>query len=260
MKTVLTIAGSDSSGGAGIQADLKTFCANGVYGMSVITAITAQNTTGVFGVENISPEMVGAQIDAVYDDIVPDAVKIGMVSSKAIIEVIADRLKKYNANNIVIDPVMVSTSGAVLIADDAYESLTKKLIPLADIITPNIPEAQKLAGMEIKSAEDIKVAAKKIGDTFGVRVLLKGGHGTEDSNDLLYHNGEYRLFCGKRIQSSNTHGTGCTLSSAIASNLAKEMPLPKAIQCSKEYITKAIAAGLDLGRGSGPLWHNYMID
>lgn len=260
MKKVLTIAGSDSSGGAGIQADLKTFCTNGVFGMSVITAITAQNTTGVFGVENISAQMVASQLDAVFCDIFPDAVKIGMVSSAEIIAVIAQKLKEHGAKNIVLDPVMVSTSGATLIADDAYSALTNELIPLADVITPNIPEAQKLSGMEIKNAEAIKAAAQNIGDKFKVPVLLKGGHGMEDSNDLLYDNGKFIYFKGERIDNPNTHGTGCTLSSAIASSLAKGMPMEKAIEKAKNYITKAIAAGLDLGRGSGPLKHNFMID
>lgn len=260
MKKVLTIAGSDSSGGAGIQADLKTFCTNGVFGMSVITAITAQNTMGVFGVENISAQMVASQLDAVFCDIFPDAVKIGMVSSPEIIDVISQKLKEHGAKNIVLDPVMVSTSGAALITDDAYLSLTKKLIPMADVITPNIPEAQKLSGIQIKNESDMRAAAKIIGDKFNVPVLLKGGHGLEDSNDLLYEDEEFTLFKGKHIDNPNTHGTGCTLSSAIASNLAKGMPMKKAIEEAKEYITKAIAAGLDLGRGSGPLKHNFMID
>ena len=259
MKKVLTIAGSDSSGGAGIQADLKTFCANGVYGMSVITAITAQNTTGVFGVEDISVKMVEGQLDAVFEDIFPDAVKIGMVSSPQIIEAIAKKLEKYKPENIVLDPVMVSTSGASLIADEAYAMLTERLIPLADIITPNIPEAQRLSGIEIKGVDDIRNAAKIMGEMFGVPVLLKGGHGTNDSNDLLYKNGEYVEFKGERINNPNTHGTGCTLSSAIAANLAKGLDMENAISAAKEYIAAAIAAQLDLGKGSGPLMHNFMI-
>jgi len=259
MKKVLTIAGSDSSGGAGIQADLKTFCANGVYGMSVITAITAQNTTGVFGVEDISVEMVEGQLDAVFDDIFPDAVKIGMVSSPQIIEAIAKKLEQYKPENIVLDPVMVSTSGASLITDDAYIMLTQRLIPLATLITPNIPEAQRLSGMSINDVNDIKTAAKIMGDKFNVPFLLKGGHGTNDSNDLLYKNGEYIEFEGERIDNPNTHGTGCTLSSAIAANLAKGLDMEKAIAAAKEYITAAIAAQLDLGKGSGPLMHNFML-
>ena len=259
MKKVLTIAGSDSSGGAGIQADLKTFCANGVYGMSVITAITAQNTTGVFGVEDISVQMVERQLDAVFEDIFPDAVKIGMVSSPQIIEAIAKKLVKYKPENIVLDPVMVSTSGASLITDEAYAMLTERLIPLADIITPNIPEAQRLSGIEINGVDDIRNAAKIMGERFGVPVLLKGGHGTNDSNDLLYKNEEYVEFKGEKINNPNTHGTGCTLSSAIAANLAKGLDMENAISTAKEYITAAIAAQLDLGKGSGPLKHNFML-
>ena len=258
MKTALTIAGSDCSGGAGIQADIKTMTMNGVFAMSVITALTAQNTTGVFGISEVSPEFLIQQIDAVFTDIVPDAVKIGMVSSPELIDVIADRLAFYGAKNIVLDPVMVATSGAKLINDDAREILVKKLIPMASLVTPNIPEAEILSGNKIHTKEEMEEAAKKIGD-HGVAVLLKGGHSVCDADDLLYTNGEMTWFHGTRIDNPNTHGTGCTLSSAIASNLAKGKALPEAVLLAKKYISDCLDAGLDLGKGSGPLMHNYLL-
>ena len=221
MKTALTIAGSDSSGGAGIQADLKTMTANGVYAMSAITALTAQNTTGVQGIFEVSPEFLKQQIDSVFTDIRPDAVKIGMVSSAGLIQAIAEKLKEYKAENIVVDPVMVATSGAKLISDDAIGTLKECLFPLATVLTPNIPEAKVLSDMDITTAEEMVEAAKKISETYHCAVLLKGGHQLNDANDLLYRDGGYRWFNGKRIDNPNTHGTGCTLSSAIASNLAK---------------------------------------
>ena len=220
MKTALTIAGSDSSGGAGIQADIKTMTMNGVYAMSAITALTAQNTTGVRGILESTPEFLKQQIDAVFEDIYPDAVKIGMVASSELIRIIADSLRRYGAKNIVVDPVMVATSGSALMKTDAVQTLIEQLLPLATVVTPNIPEAQVLSGMEIQSREDMHTAAKKIGDSYGCAVLLKGGHSINDANDLLYANGKLTWFDGKRIDNHNTHGTGCTLSSAIASNLA----------------------------------------
>ncbi|MBR3736019.1 MAG: bifunctional hydroxymethylpyrimidine kinase/phosphomethylpyrimidine kinase, partial [Lachnospiraceae bacterium] len=221
MNTALTIAGSDSSGGAGIQADLKTMTMNGVFGMSAITALTAQNTTGVTGIMEVTPEFLEQQLDAVFTDIYPDAVKTGMVSSTDLIKVIAGKLKQYQAKNIVVDPVMVATSGAKLISDDAIDTLKEYLFPLATVITPNIPEAEVLSGMKIASEEDMVTAAKVIYERFGCAVLCKGGHQVNDANDLLYKENGPVWFAGKRINNPNTHGTGCTLSSAIASNLAK---------------------------------------
>ena len=257
MKTALTIAGSDCSGGAGIQADLKTMTMNGVYAMSAITALTAQNTTGVRGVQEATLEFLAQQIDAVFEDIRPDAVKIGMVSSSELIQAIADRLKYHKAENIVVDTVMVATSGARLISEDAIDTLKEYLIPLATVVTPNIPEAEVLAAMSIRDEENMVEAAKKIGDTYHCAVLLKGGHSINDANDLLYQDGTYRWFKGKRINNPNTHGTGCTLSSAIASNLAKGYDLGASVQRAKEYISLALADMLDLGQGSGPMNHDF---
>ena len=257
MKTALSIAGSDSCGGAGIQADIKTMTMNGVYAMSAITALTAQNTTGVRSIMEATPEFLKEQIDAVFEDIRPDAVKIGMVSSAELIKVIAERLAYYKAENIVIDPVMVATSGSELMKTDAVSALTGELLPLADLVTPNIPEAEVLSGMRIHTKEDMERAAKAIGDACGCAVLLKGGHSIHDANDLLYVNGGCKWFGGKRINNSNTHGTGCTLSSAIASNLAKGYDLADSIQRAKDYISGALAAMLDLGKGSGPLNHAF---
>ena len=259
MRTALTIAGSDSSGGAGIQADIKTMTANGVFAMSAITALTAQNTTGVTGIMEVSPEFLEEQIDCIFTDIRPDAVKIGMVSSSGLITAIADRLKEYHAENIVVDPVMVATSGAKLISDDAVATLKEKLLPIADILTPNIPETEVLSGMEVKTEEDMVSAARKISEQYQCAVLVKGGHQLNDANDLLYRNGECRWFYGKRIDNPNTHGTGCTLSSAIASNLAKGFSMDESVERAKEYISGALGAMLDLGRGSGPMNHAFDI-
>lgn len=257
IKTALTIAGSDSSGGAGIQADLKTMLSNGVYGMSAITAFTAQNTMGVTAISEISPEFLARQIDAVFTDIFPDAVKTGMVSNANLIEIIAWRLSFYNAKNIVVDPVMVATSGARLICEEAVNTMKKKLLPIATVITPNIPEAQVLSGIEIKGKSDMEKAAKLINKLYGCAVLLKGGHSICDASDLLYEKDEMTWFNSKRIENPNTHGTGCTLSSAIASNLAKGYDLMKSVQLSKEYISGALSAMLNLGNGSGPLDHGF---
>ena len=259
MKTCLTIAGSDSSGGAGIQADLKTMTVNGVYAMSVITALTAQNTLGVSGILDVSPEFIISQMDAVFTDIYPDAIKIGMVSSPEIVEAISKSLKKYEAKNIVLDPVMVATSGAVLLKEEAMDSLINRLIPLADVITPNIPEGEILAGMKIENETDMEKAAETIGEKYNCAVLLKGGHKVNDANDLLYRKGDFKWFLSERIDNNNTHGTGCTLSSAIAANLAKGEDLDQAIKNAKEYLTGALRAGLNLGKGSGPLMHNYVL-
>ena len=236
MKTALTIAGSDSSGGAGIQADIKTMTANGVYAMSAVTALTAQNTTGVTGIMEVTPEFLEEQLDCVFTDIRPDAVKIGMVSSSGLITVIAEKLKHYHAKNIVVDPVMVATSGAKLISDDAVEMLKEKLLPIAEVR-----------------------AAEKISTSYCCAVLVKGGHQLNDANDLLYREGEDRWFYGKRIDNPNTHGTGCTLSSAIASNLAKGFSLDESVERAKQYISGALGAMLDLGQGSGPMDHTFDI-
>ena len=256
-KTALTIAGSDCSGGAGIQADLKTMTMNGVYAMSAITALTAQNTTGVRGIQESTPDFLKQQLDAVFEDIYPDAVKIGMVASSELICVIADRLRHYGAKNVVVDPVMVATSGAALMKTDAVETLIAELLPISTLVTPNIPEAEVLSGMKIEREEDMVAAAKKIGDNFHCAVLLKGGHSINDANDLLYADGELTWFAGKRIPNPNTHGTGCTLSSAIAANLAKGFPLTESVRRAKAYISDALAAMLDLGSGSGPMDHAF---
>lgn len=256
---VLSIAGSDSSGGAGIQADIKAMMANGVYAMTAVTALTAQNTQGVIAVQDASPEFLADQLKSVFEDIFPKAVKIGMVSSSKLIEVIVEQLTKYNAQNIVVDPVMGSTSGSNLLRSDAVTALTSQLFPLADLITPNIPEAEVLAEMTIVSREDMEEAARKLGEKYHCAVLVKGGHGKNDANDVLYKNGTLTWFEGYRIDNPNTHGTGCTLSSAIAANLAKGYPLETSIKYAKNYLTGAIADQLDLGKGSGPLNHGYQI-
>lgn len=324
MNTVLTIAGSDSSGGAGIQADIKTMTMNGVYAMSAVTALTAQNTMGVTGISEVTPEFLRLQLCAIFDDIFPDAVKTGMVASTELIETIADVLKEREARNIVVDPVMVATSGAKLLRGDAIETLTSKLVPLATLITPNIPEAEILAGKALseaperdtgakevpeapvrgtetkdaseapvrgagtkdtseasvrgagtkeasddpgKSLEFIRItnpsemekAAEIIAKKYGCAVLLKGGHSISDANDLLYKDGRITWFEGKRIDNPNTHGTGCTLSSAIASNIAKGYDVVESVKRAKEYISGALAAMLDLGKGSGPMMHNFIL-
>jgi len=257
MKTALTIAGSDSCGGAGIQADIKTMTMNGVYAMSAITALTAQNTTGVRAISEVTPEFLGQQLDAVFEDIFPDAVKIGMVASRELIEVIADKLEFCKAKNIVADPVMVATSGSALIKTDAVETLTRRIFPLAALVTPNIPEAQVLSGLDIKDRNGMQKAAELIASRYGCAVLLKGGHSISDASDLLYSGKGFEWFEGKRIDNPNTHGTGCTLSSAVASNLAKGFDLSESVRRAKEFISGALAAQLDLGKGSGPMAHSF---
>ena len=260
MKTALTIAGSDCSGGAGIQADLKTMTMNGVYAMSAVTALTAQNTTGVTAILNVPAEFLAKQIDAVFEDIRPDAVKIGMVSSAELIETIAKRLCAHHAVNIVVDPVMIATSGARLIDPAAVSALKEKLLPIARVVTPNIPEAEVLSGMKIETKQDMETASKQICAQYRCAVLCKGGHSLNDANDLLCTpDGTLRWFEGKRIDNPNTHGTGCTLSSAIAANLAKGAPLDEAIRRAKEYLSGALADMLDLGHGSGPMNHAYLL-
>ena len=259
MRTALSIAGSDSSGGAGIQADMKTMSAHGVYAMTAITALTAQNTTGVTGIFEVTPEFLSDQLDAVFTDIFPDAVKIGMVSSAALIRVIAQKLTAYQARHIVVDPVMVATSGSKLIQDEAIDTLKAELLPLAELVTPNIPEAEILSGMEIRCPQDMEQAARAISETYHCAVLLKGGQDLNDANDLLYKDGTSTWFRGRRIDNPNTHGTGCTLSSAIAANLAKGCDLDTAVERAKAYISGALAAMLDLGKGSGPMDHMFAL-
>ena len=257
MRTALSIAGSDSSGGAGIQADIKTMSANGVYAMTAVTALTAQNTTGVTDILDSTPAFLSAQLDAVFTDIFPDAVKIGMVSSAELISVIAQKLRQYGARHIVVDPVMVATSGSRLLREDAVEALKTELLPLAEVATPNIPEAEILADMPIRTPAGMEAAARKISEQYGCAVLCKGGHDLNDANDLLWKDGAGYWFNGRRINNPNTHGTGCTLSSAIAANLAKGMALEDAVRRAKEYISGALAAMLDLGHRRGPMNHLF---
>jgi len=259
MKTVLTIAGSDCSGGAGIQADIKTITAHKLYAMSAITALTAQNTTGVYGIMEVTPDFLQNQLDCIFGDIFPDAVKVGMVSSSALIEVIASDLIRQKARNIVVDPVMVSTSGCKLLEEDAAVTLMDKLIPIADLITPNIPEAEVLSGMKIIRLEDMVDAAQRIARNYKGAILIKGGHQLNDANDLLFQNGDIEWFYGERIDNLNTHGTGCTLSSAIASNLAMGYNLSESVGNAKRYISGALRANLKLGKGSGPLDHTFSL-
>lgn len=258
MKTALTIAGSDSSGGAGIQADIKTMTANGVFATCAVTALVAQNTTGVKSIVECTPDFLAEELDCVFTDIFPDAVKTGMVSSIPLIRVIAAKLKEYGAKNLVVDPVMVATSGAKLLRSDAMEALAR-LLPMAEVLTPNIPEAEILSGLSITDATGMETAAKSISERYGCAVLCKGGHQINDADDLLWRHGVGKWFRGKRINNPNTHGTGCTLSSAIASNLAKGYGLDEAVERAKAYISGALAAMLDLGHGSGPMNHAFEL-
>ncbi|WP_317368458.1 bifunctional hydroxymethylpyrimidine kinase/phosphomethylpyrimidine kinase [uncultured Tyzzerella sp.] len=259
MKVSLTIAGSDSSGGAGIQADIKTMTTNGVYAMSAITALTAQNTQGVYDILNVTEDFMKIQLDTVFNDIYPDSVKVGMVSSQEILNVIVEKLKEYNAKNIVVDPVMISTSGCKLISDNAISFLKENLFPLARIITPNIPEAELLTGIKIKNKDDMIDASKNLYDKYKCAVLCKGGHSTENSDDLLYNNG-VMWFYGEKIDNKNTHGTGCSLSSAIAANLAKGQMLDEAVKNAKDYISGALRCMLNLGKGTGPINHLFNLN
>ncbi len=260
LKAVLSIAGSDSSGGAGIQADLKTFIANGVYGMSALTAVTAQNTLGVKAVMDVTPDILAAQLDAVFEDIPPAAVKIGMVSSTRLIDVIDNRLKTYKPQHVVLDPVMISTSGSKLISDDAIDAL-KKLFPLAELITPNLFELAVLTDQPfdaVKTKSDMERSARMLFEEYGCAVLAKGGHLKSVATDLLCTAEGFQWFFGVHVDTKNTHGTGCTLSSAIAANLAKGLPMIKSIGSAKKYLTGALSTGLSLGHGCGPLDHGYM--
>lgn len=259
MKTALTIAGSDCSGGAGIQADIKTMTMNGVYAMSAITALTAQNTTGVSSILEATAEFLADQLDMIFTDIRPDAIKIGMVSNSELIKTIVDKLTFYKADKIVVDPVMVATSGADLMQSEAVMTMKNCLLPIAILATPNIPEAEVLSGMKIEDEDDMVQAAIHINQTYGCAVLVKGGHNINDANDLLCADGKIKWFYGKRIDNPNTHGTGCTLSSAIAANLAKGFDLETSVQRAKDYISNALSAQLDLGRGSGPMNHAFNL-
>ena len=259
MKTALTIAGTDPSGGAGIQADIKTMTANGVFATCAVTALVAQNTTGVKSIVECTPDFLAEELDCVFTDIFPDAVKTGMVSSIPLIRVIAAKLKEYGAKNLVVDPVMVSTSGSRLLEKEALEALREQLLPLATLITPNIPEAEVLSGLSIRDGRGMEEAARVIGDACGCAVLCKGGHAIRDADDVLYDRGRLRWFRGERIDNPNTHGTGCTLSSAIAANLALGLPLEEAVARAKDYLSGALRAMLDLGAGSGPLNHAYPL-
>lgn len=287
MKKVLTIAGSDCSGGAGIQADIKTIAAHGMYAMSAITALTAQNTTGVYGIMDAEPDFVAKQLDCIFTDIVPDAVKIGMVSNSRIIGVIAEKLEKYKAKNIVVDPVMVSTSGGRLLSEEAGEALISRLLPLGAVVTPNLPEAEVLCGLNIRNEKDMEKAAEQIAARLGTAVLVKGGHLAGEAageltgalpekaleetvklsgrtraemSDVLYGRGAVHWYRSPRIDNPNTHGTGCTLSSAIACGLAAGKTLDESIREARAYLTGALAAMLDLGKGPGPMDHMYRIE
>ena len=255
MLKALTIAGSDPSGGAGIQADLKTFMAFGLYGMSVITSVTAQNTLGVYAVQDVATDIVEKQLDAVFSDIFPDCVKIGMVSSCSIIEAIAKKLRQYRPKNVVLDPVMISTSGHELIDSETAIMLFEKLVPLSDVITPNIPEAEALCGFKISGIGLQESAARRIAQNYSGAILIKGGHLTGPADDLLLANGKIIWIKGKRIDTKNTHGTGCTLSSALAAALAQGFDISEAAEKGKRFVTLALESGLSIGNGCGPLDH-----
>ncbi len=260
MKTALSVAGSDCSGGAGIQADIKSMSFNGVYAMSIITALTAQNTIGVKALIALEPEFINSQFESIFEDIVPDAVKIGMLGTKDTVDCVALNLERFKAKNIVLDPVMVATSGAKLISDEAIEALKERLIGLSDLITPNIPEAEILSGFQIRKQDDMEKAAEYLGETYKTAVLLKGGHSADNADDLLYYNKKLIRYRGKKIDNPNTHGTGCTLSSAVAANLAKGMSMEEAVCEAKKYVRYAIEAMMNLGKGRGPLNHAFILE
>lgn len=259
MKKALTIAGSDCSGGAGIQADLKTFSANGVFGMSVIVSVVAENTSRVIDIQDITPDMIQKQIDAVFEDIEVDAVKIGMLSSKECMIAVAEKIREYKPENVVVDPVMYAKNGSALMAPDSIDTLIKEIIPIAHIITPNIPEAEKISGIKITNTEEMKEAAKIIHNMGTPNVLIKGGHSKGDALDILYNGSEFFEYTNARINTKNTHGTGCTLSSAIASNLALGFSMNEAVEKAKKYITVAIENSLEIGKGNGPTNHFYEL-
>ena len=259
MRKALTIAGSDPSGGVGVQADLKTMSALGVYGMSVIVSVVAENTARVISVEDISPRVISDQIDAVFEDIFPDAVKVGMLSSEEVMRTVAAKLAEYRPQHIVIDPVMYAKNGAPLMQEDAIDSLISLIVPVATVLTPNIPEAEKITGMRISTIDDMKKAGEKIVSMGAKAALVKGGHYIGDASDVLFDGSDFHIYTTKRINTKNTHGTGCTLSSAIASNLALGYPLPESIKRAKDYVTGAIEHALDIGKGNGPTNHFYAL-
>lgn len=259
MKKVLSIAGSDPSGGAGIQADIKTITAHKLYAMAAIVSLTAQNTMAVSGVLNCSPEFVEAQIESVLSDITPDAIKLGMLSNADIMRSVAKMLKKYKCQNIVLDPVMVATTGGRLMDDDALVVYIDELFALARVVTPNLPEASVLSGIDIQNIDDMRAAAIKISSYGCKSVLIKGGHSISDATDLLYENGEFSEFKGIKIDTKNTHGTGCTLSSAIACNIANGLSVKHSVQNAKDYVTNALKSGLKIGHGNGPIDHCWGI-
>lgn len=260
MKTALSIAGSDCSGGAGIQADLKTFSANGVYGMSVIVSVVAENTSRVLSIEDVSPRMIADQIDAVFEDMPVDAVKVGMLSTPACMEAVAEKLLEYAPHPVVIDPVMVAKNGCPLMAPEAIETFIRRILPLADLLTPNLPEAEQITGFTITSLADMERAAKAIGEMGCRSVLVKGGHAVGDATDVLYDGERFFHYTTERIDTKNTHGTGCTFSSAITANLAKGLSMAQAVEQAKTYITGAIAHALPLGKGCGPTHHFYHFE
>lgn len=257
MKTALTIAGSDCSGGAGIQADLKTFSAHGVFGMSAIVSVVAENTARVIQIQDITPDMIRAQLDAVFEDIPVDAVKIGMLSSPACMEAVAEKLREYQPKNVIIDPVMYAKNGCPLMDPSSIGTLIRTIIPLADVLTPNIPEAECISGMKIETLEDVRKAAVVIHNMGCKAVLIKGGHAIGDAEDTLFDGETYYSFKSERIDTKNTHGTGCTLSSAIAANLARGADVRTAVENAKAYVTTAIRHALPLGKGCGPTHHFY---
>ena len=259
MKKVLSIAGSDCSGGAGIQADLKTFSALGVFGMSVIVSVVAENTSRVIDIQDISPEMIGRQIDAVFEDIGVDAVKIGMLSTAECMETVAGKLRQYRPCPVVVDPVMYAKNGCPLMERESIGTLIKRIIPFADVLTPNIPEAEKIADMSITSVEEMETAARRIYDMGSRAVVVKGGHAQGSALDVLFDGKVFYHFEAARIDTRNTHGTGCTFSSAIASLLAQGMELPDAVRRAKAYVTTAIAHSLPIGKGNGPTNHFYEL-
>lgn len=259
MKTALSIAGSDCSGGAGIQADIKTMSAIGVFGMSVIVSVVAENTSRVISVEDVSPKMISDQIDAIFEDIEVDAVKVGMLSTPECMIAVAEKLKQYKPKHVIIDPVMYAKNGCALMHENSIDTLISTIIPLATLLTPNIPEAEKIANMDIKTLEDMKIAALKIFNYGAKAVLIKGGHFIGDAQDLLFDGNDYYIYVNKRINTKNTHGTGCTLSSAIASYLALGDSLRVAVGKAKDYILMAIEHALDIGKGCGPTNHFYAL-
>lgn len=260
MKTVLTIAGSDPFGGAGLQADLKTFTAHDVYGMTVITLLSAQNSIGFYEASVTSVDLLEKQIDAIFEDVRPDAIKTGMLLSSEIIKLVADKLKQYKPNNLLIDPVMIAHRSIILIKEDAQKTMINELIPLADIITPNLGEAEIISGMKIKNKEDMIKATKKIFDRFGCVVFTKGGISKDDADDLLYTKDGYKWIKGDLIDTKNTRGTGCSLSAAIISNLAKGKSIEESVTQAKRFVTKGLESNIQIGNGRGPIQHSFDIE